>query len=78
MVNYEREELVTTLTIVVIEGNRLYGANVGDSRVYLFRNEKLIQLSSDHAMEEAGYENVLTQAIGIAQETTPYYFENIV
>ncbi len=76
MVNYESPELVTTLTIIVIEGNRLYGANVGDSRVYLFRDNKLTQLSHDHAMEEEGYENVLTQAIGIADETTPYYFEN--
>ena len=78
MVNYERPELVTTLTIIVIEGNRLYGANVGDSRVYLYRDKKLSQLSHDHAMEEDGYENVLTQAIGIAEDTTPYYFENIV
>ena len=78
MVNYERPELVTTLTIVVIEGNRLYGANVGDSRVYLYRDKKLSQLSHDHAMEEDGYENVLTQAIGIAEDTSPYYFENIV
>ena len=77
-VNYERSELVTTLTIVIIEGNRLYGANVGDSRVYLYRNKSLNQLSFDHAMEEAGYENVLTQAIGIDQEVEPYYFENIV
>jgi len=76
MVNYESVELVTTLTIVVIEGNRLYGANVGDSRVYLNRDSKLIQLSHDHAMEEAGYENVLTQAIGIDKEVSPYLFEN--
>ncbi len=76
MVNYESVELVTTLTIVVIEGNRLYGANVGDSRVYLNRDSKLIQLSHDHAMEEAGYENVLTQAIGIDKEVAPYLFEN--
>lgn len=75
-VNYERSELVTTLTIVVIEGNRLYGANVGDSRVYLSRNAELTQLSFDHAMEEEGYENVLTQAIGIDKEVEPYYFEN--
>ncbi len=78
MVNYERPELVTTLTIVVIEGNRLYGANVGDSRVYLYRDQKLNQLSCDHAMEESGYENVLTQAIGIYEDTAPYYFENII
>ncbi|MDC0933175.1 protein kinase [Arcobacteraceae bacterium] len=78
MVNYESVELVTTLTIVVIEGNRLYGANVGDSRVYLNRDNNFKQLSHDHAMEEAGYENVLTQAIGIDKTVTPYFFENII
>ena len=78
MINYERPELVTTLTIVIIEGNRLYGANVGDSRVYLQRDNKLTQLSNDHAMTEEGYEGVLTQAIGIGKEVSLYYFENIV
>ncbi len=77
-VEYERSELITTLAMVVIEGNRLYGANVGDSRVYLLRNDELSMLSSDHAMDEEGYENVLTQAIGISKEVEPYYFENIV
>ncbi|MDQ7067029.1 MAG: protein phosphatase 2C domain-containing protein [Sulfurimonas sp.] len=77
-VNYEASELVTTLTIVVIQGNRIYGANVGDSRVYLYRDKKLNQLSSDHAMDEPGYENVLTQAIGISEDVEPYYFENII
>ena len=77
-VNYEASELVTTLTIVVIQGNRLYGANVGDSRVYLYRDAKLNQLSSDHAMDEPGFENVLTQAIGIEQTVEPYYFENMI
>ncbi len=77
-INYERSELVTTLTIVVIEGNRLFGANVGDSRVYLYRNKQLNQLSHDHAMDEAGYENVLTQAIGIDKDVEPYYFENTI
>lgn len=75
-INYESTELVTTLTIVVIEGNRLYGANVGDSRVYLYRNSSINQLSLDHAMDEAGYENVLTQAIGIDKDVEPFYFEN--
>jgi len=77
-INYESSELVTTLTIVVIQGNRLYGANVGDSRVYLLRDKKLNQLSHDHAMDEEGFENVLTQAIGISPEVEPYYFENMV
>jgi len=76
MEDYEREELVTTLTVVVIEGERLYGANVGDSRIYLHRENHLIQLSSDHAMEEEGMENVLTAAMGLEETVEPYYFEN--
>jgi len=78
MLNYERPELVTTLAIVIIEGNRLYGANVGDSRIYLQRNEILSQLSQDHVVEDEGYDGVLTQAIGIDKSLSPYYFENII
>jgi serine/threonine protein phosphatase PrpC len=78
MVNYERAELVTTLAMVIIEGDRLYGANVGDSRIYMQRNGVLSQLSQDHAMEEEGYDGVLTQAMGIDKEVSPYYFENMV
>ncbi|MCF6340194.1 MAG: protein phosphatase 2C domain-containing protein [Sulfurimonas sp.] len=76
LVSYASTELVTTLTIIVVEGNKLYGANVGDSRVYLLRDKKLNQLSYDHSMQEEGYENVLTQAIGIDKNVNPYYFEN--
>ena len=78
MENYESTELVTTLTIAVIQGNKLYGANVGDSRVYLKREDKLTQLSLDHAMQEEGFENVLTQAIGLDSSVDIYYFENII
>jgi len=76
MADYEREELVTTLTLVVIEGTRLYGANVGDSRIYLQRDNNLTQLSDDHAMDEKGMENVLTSAIGLEESVDPFYFEN--
>jgi len=76
MDNYERPELITTVAIVVIEGERIYGANVGDSRVYLYRNSKLNQLSYDHSMQEKGYENVLTNAIGLSNDVEIYYFEN--
>jgi len=77
-INYERSELVTTLAIVIIEGNKLYGANVGDSRIYLQRDESLTQLSKDHTMDEKGYENVLTGAIGIEESVKIFYFENII
>ena len=80
MTEYDREELVTTLALVVIEGDRLYGANVGDSRIYLHRNidgdEQLTRLSEDHAMDEEGMENVLMSAMGLEESVSPYYFEN--
>jgi len=76
MEQYAREELVTTVTLVVIEGNRLYGANVGDSRIYLYRRGDFSQLSSDHTMDEAGMESVLTAAMGLEEKVAPYYFEN--
>ncbi|MBT8349478.1 MAG: bifunctional protein-serine/threonine kinase/phosphatase [Sulfurovum sp.] len=80
MAEYDREELVTTLALVVIEGDRLYGANVGDSRIYLHRNidgdEELTQLSEDHTMDEEGMENVLMAAMGLEESVSAYYFEN--
>ena len=76
MEDYEREELVTTLTMVVIEGDRLFGVNVGDSRIYLYRKGQFAQLSDDHSMDEEGMENVLTAAMGLEEEVSPYYFEN--
>ena len=76
MEDYEREELVTTLTLVVVEGDRLYGANVGDSRIYLGRRSKLTQLSTDHVVDEEGMENVLTSAMGLEESVSLYYFEN--
>ncbi len=75
MVNYERAELLTTLSLVVIEGNRLYGANVGDSRVYLHRNGSLTQLSFDHVEQEGSH--ILSQAVGGEKSVEPFYFENI-
>lgn len=76
MEEYEREELVATLTLVVIEGDRFYGANVGDSRIYLHRDGTFTQLSNDHSMDEKGMENILTSAMGLEESVEPYYFEN--
>lgn len=71
---YERPEYVTTVTVCVIKGNRLYGANAGDSRIYLLRDNKLNQLSHDH--NEDGMDNVLSNAVGISPNIEIFYFEN--
>ncbi len=48
----QREEnkrnMGSTATAAAIEGDRLYVASVGDSRAYLVRGGKVIQLTSDH------------------------------
>ncbi len=71
---YERAEYITTLTVCVIKGNRLYGANAGDSRIYLLRDNKLTQLSHDH--NEEGMVSILSNAVGISESVEIFYFEN--
>jgi serine/threonine protein phosphatase PrpC len=73
---YNRPEYVTTLSIVVIDGHRLYGANVGDSPIFLYRQGHLQQISFDHVSDEPGMEHVITQAIGLSETVDPYFFEN--
>ncbi|WP_456431241.1 protein kinase domain-containing protein [Nitratifractor sp.] len=73
---YERPEYLTTLSVAVVEGNRLYGANVGDSPIFLLRDGDLLQLSIPHVSHEKGMEHVLTQAIGLSEEVEIYFFEN--
>lgn len=72
--DYEHPEFVTTLAMVVVEGEQLCGANVGDSAVYLIRENSLIQLSRAHNMEKPGMEHVLTQALGADEQVDPHFF----
>lgn len=73
LARYERPEMVATLAVTVVEGNRLYGINVGDSRVTLWRNQELIPLSEDHV--DAIQKNMLTRALGMEEEIEPHAFE---
>lgn len=70
----------TTVVAARVSGNRFEVAWVGDSRVYLWRDEQLVQLSRDHSYvqeliasgaitrEQARshpHRNVVTQALGV-------------
>jgi protein phosphatase len=46
----ELRGMSTTLTAVAIEGRQLAAAHVGDSRLYLLREARLVQLTKDHTV----------------------------
>jgi serine/threonine protein phosphatase PrpC len=75
LARFGEPELVTTLSVAVLEGGRLYGLNVGDSRVYLARKGNLTRLSQDHIAENNGLKHVLGRALGLAAEVEPHQFE---
>jgi PPM family protein phosphatase len=49
--NPDYSGMASTCAAAVVVGNRLFIANVGDSRIYVLRNEKLFQISRDHTLE---------------------------
>ena len=79
----------TTVAMVVLKRNAAHVYNVGDSRVYLLRGDRIMQLSSDHSevnrllksgiltKEEARKHprsNVITQYIGMGKAEKPSDF----
>lgn len=72
---YGSPELLCTLSAVALEGGRLYGFNVGDSPVHLWRRGTLRVLSQTHALAQPGMEHVLTRAVGLESSIEPSAFE---
>ncbi|HEU5396358.1 MAG TPA: protein phosphatase 2C domain-containing protein, partial [Verrucomicrobiae bacterium] len=60
-----RAEMLSTVAAVVLEGGRICGVNAGDSRVYLWHEGQLRQLSEDHVESEPNFRHVLRRAIGM-------------
>lgn len=73
----------TTIALLAVEGGNIHIINIGDSRVYQFRHNKLKQLSEDHTPAARAYQmgtitkeeikthphrNKLTQYLGLAPE----------
>lgn len=88
-----REELSgmgTTLVAATVEGDTLYAANIGDSRLYLIEKGGIRQVTRDHSfveemvsigqMERESKEykqqkNIITRAVGIEKKVEADFFE---
>ena len=83
------EGMGTTLVIATVNNNVLYAANIGDSRLYLLRDE-LEQITRDHSLVEEmvargrlerdseayrSQKNIITRAVGIGTNVEPDIFE---
>ncbi|WP_225047523.1 Stp1/IreP family PP2C-type Ser/Thr phosphatase [Lacticaseibacillus kribbianus] len=73
----------TTLVAVIISGSRFVVANIGDSRCYLYRRGRLMQITEDHSLvnelvktgeltpQEAKnfpQKNVITRSLGVSAD----------
>ncbi len=86
----EQNMMGTTLVAAVIRGPELTVANVGDSRAYLVRADRLTQITRDHSLvaeqvaagalteqeaRESQHRNIITRALGHRQRVDVDIFE---
>ena len=80
----------TTLVALLVEESRVWAVNVGDSRCYRLRGDRLEQLTLDHSLVEeqvrigrmsraealrSPMRNVITRALGTQTRVTPDIFQ---
>jgi len=76
----------STIVALAVEGNLFSIANVGDSRIYLIRNNDVVQLTNDHSLvmeqvrrglmtleeaEQSKMQNVIVRALGTDDSVEP-------
>ncbi len=49
----DSKSMGTTIAFIVAVGDTLYIGGVGDSRVYMLRNDNFVQLTTDHSLTQA-------------------------
>jgi serine/threonine protein phosphatase PrpC len=63
--NSDMVGMATTLSLLVLRGQRYYSAHVGDTRIYLLRAGKLELLTTDHVWDRPEMRHVLKRAVGL-------------
>lgn len=75
---HDTRRLMSTLSALVLHGDRYVIGHVGDSRIYLFRDERLQLLTNDHVWDQPGMQHVLKRAMGLDQQLLIDYSEDVV
>lgn len=65
--------VATTLSLLVLRGNRFYLGHVGDTRIYRLRQQELTQLTQDHVWDRPDMRHVLKRAVGLDQHLVVDY-----
>jgi len=78
--------MATTAVVVFIAGNTIYWGHIGDSRIYLFTNNHLQQVTKDHSLvqkmvdnglitslqaEKHPHRNIIVKALGEDSDCSP-------
>ena len=81
----------TTIVAAVVVGDKLYTANVGDSRLYVINQERITQITRDHSLVEEMVrlgemdkedakvhpdKNIITRAIGAKDSVEVDFYEH--
>jgi serine/threonine protein phosphatase PrpC len=73
--NRDMAGMATTLSLLVLRGQRYYSAHVGDTRIYLLRDSVLKQLTTDHVWDRPDMRHVLKRAVGLDAHLTADFGE---
>ena len=73
--NRDMAGMATTLSLLILRGQRYYSAHVGDTRIYLLRDGVLSQLTTDHVWDRPDMRHVLKRAVGLDGHLTADFGE---
>ena len=73
--NRDMAGMATTLSLLILRGQRYYSAHVGDTRIYLLRDGALNQLTTDHVWDRPDMRHVLKRAVGLDAHLTADFGE---
>ena len=73
--NRDMAGMATTLSVLILRGQRYYIAHVGDTRIYLLRDGVLKQLTTDHVWDRPDMRHVLKRAVGLDAHLAVDYAE---